>query len=243
MKPERSAYESILIVASVLFLGVLVVGSFFTPTRYETAINKTVAITVPSKVTQYVLTITKEGGLGLDKKEVVVGIRGAGAFITKNGHIITAAHLFTAGQVLSIQVTNAQGVHATAQLLYLDTAKDLAILTTPFVETAHFKLARNASIGERVFAVGSPLGLPFSVSEGIISALHRDSMIQDATQTDTPINPGNSGGPLVNTSGQLVGICSHIRPPVSAPVNTGLGFATSIASMKDVLNIFKGLGE
>ena len=80
------------------------------------------------------------------------------------------------------------------------------------------------NVGEKVIAVGNPLGLSFSVSEGIISGLNRGRQDFPGTyiQTDVAINPGNSGGPLINNDGEIIGINNF---KISGQTIEGLGFA------------------
>ena len=86
----------------------------------------------------------------------------------------------------------------------------------------NFANSDNVQIGEKVIAIGNPLGLQFSVSEGIVSAVHREgiSELNSYIQTDAALNPGNSGGPLINKNGEVIGINNF-------KINTGesLGFA------------------
>ena len=88
-------------------------------------------------------------------------------------------------------------------------------------------------IGEKVIAIGNPLGLQFSVSEGIISAIHREGIsgINSYIQTDAALNPGNSGGPLINTKGKVIGINNF---KVSG--GESLGFALESNYIKEIIN-------
>ena len=113
-------------------------------------------------------------------------------------------------------------------------------------------------VGEPVIAIGSPLGLPGTVTQGIVSARHRPVVVNagndadsptayiDAIQTDAPINPGNSGGPLVDGRARIIGVNSAILTMGSAQGgqtgNIGLGFAIPInqASAIGTLLIKKG---
>ena len=110
---------------------------------------------------------------------------------------------------------------------------------------AKFGDSDSMRVGDTVLAIGSPLGLQGSVSEGIVSALHRTIQegaeqgsgdaghsISDALQTDAAINPGNSGGALVNLTGEVVGINTAIASTGQQSGNIGVGFAISSNKVK-----------
>ena len=89
------------------------------------------------------------------------------------------------------------------------------------------------SAGEKVIAIGNPLGLQFSVSQGIVSAIHREGLngIEAYIQTDAALNPGNSGGPLINTEGKVIGINNF-----KVGNSESLGFALESDFIKDEIN-------
>jgi S1-C subfamily serine protease len=133
--------------------------------------------------------------------------QGSGVFVTANGHIVTNKHVV--GDASIVKVTIHNGRIYDAVVIHREGNADIAILkineTTPWLG---FASSENVRVGERVIAVGSPLGLSFSVTEGIISATNRriDTGSVGYIQTDVPINSGNSGGPLVNSKKKIVGI-------------------------------------
>jgi S1-C subfamily serine protease len=92
-------------------------------------------------------------------------------------------------------------------------------------------------VGEKVIAIGNPLGLSFSVTEGIISALDRvgPNNLAEYIQTDVSLNPGNSGGPLINTRGKVVGINNFKIGDAES-----LGFALESNSIRDSINDLAG---
>lgn len=225
---------------AVLLVGAAEVAYLGHKSVYERSIEKTVVITVPTKIIEIVITEDKGKTKG-ELKERIITVSGSGAFITKQGHVLTCAHLFTVGPRKGIDVTTSDGRHSKAMILRLDLNRDLALLATEYRGNPYFEFGSSVGVGETVFAIGNPLGMPFSVTQGIISALHRDDFMVDMTQTDTAINPGNSGGPLINMSGQLIGINSQILPPVDAPIFTGLGFAVSVAQIRAFMEPFRGL--
>ncbi len=151
-------------------------------------------------------------GIIEDAIKSVVTIRtdisqGTGFIITDDGYVITNAHVLSqATQVESI--TYSQEILPTEFIGY-DGVLDIALLK---IEGDYNKLklddSENVEVGEKVIAIGNPLGLQFSVSQGIISAVHREgpNEIKAYLQTDAALNPGNSGGPLINKKGKVIGI-------------------------------------
>jgi S1-C subfamily serine protease len=121
---------------------------------------------------------------------------------------MTNKHVIDGGAY--VQAVDFDGVTHTATVVSVSSTADLAILKIDVtgVESLSFASMGNVGVSDRVIAVGNPLGLSFTVTEGIVSALERqvDSTGIGYVQTDVPINPGNSGGPLVNVDKKVVGI-------------------------------------
>ncbi len=157
----------------------------------------------------------------------VVGIRtnkgvGSGAIVTEDGYVVTNYHVIEGISKLSV-VTSA-GKHYPAKIMsYTDTA-DIAILKINSDDEffdLKFDDLEDLKVGQKVIALGSPLGLDFTVTEGIISSLSRKNPYgYSVIQTDVPINPGNSGGPLISANGRIVGINTF-----KAQEAEGIGFA------------------
>ena len=99
--------------------------------------------------------------------------------------------------------------------------------------------SRDLKVGQKVFAVGNPFGLDWTLTTGIVSALDRSlneekgTTIDHLIQTDAAINPGNSGGPLLDSAGELIGINTAIYSPSGA--NAGIGFAVPVDTVKRVV--------
>src|SRR5579875_278024 len=165
---------------------------------------------------------------------------GSGVIIDSNGDIVTNNHVVSGEQ--SIQVVLSNGQTEQGQLVGTDAADDLAVVRiTPF---AHMVVAQigdssQLAVGQEVLAVGNPLGITETATQGIVSALNRSVTesngvtIPNAIQTDAPINPGNSGGALINLQGQLVGIptLGAVNTESNTPAN-GLGFAIPSNTVK-----------
>lgn len=134
--------------------------------------------------------------------------QGSGFIISPEGYIITNAHVLVGGRYARVLLYE-DNKWTPAKLIGYDSIMDIAILK---IENSNnyleFENSNNVKIGEKVIALGNPLGLSFSVSEGIISAKDRKgpNNFESYFQVDVPLNPGNSGGPLVNKEGKVVGI-------------------------------------
>ena len=167
---------------------------------------------------------------------------GTGVVISSDGQILTNNHVVESGGNLT--VTFHDGTSANAEVVGTDPVTDLAVIQARDVSgltAAELGSSGDLEVGQQVVAIGSPFGLEGTVTTGIVSAVGRpvsagqtqDSRaVIDAIQTDAPINPGNSGGPLVNMSGQVVGINSAIYTPSAGSV--GLGFAIPIDQAKPI---------
>jgi len=132
---------------------------------------------------------------------------GTGFFVAPNGYILTNQHVIADAGRISIITYDRKEI--SAQLIGQDVKYDLALLKIekdyPFLDLAD---SSTLQVGRKVIAIGNPLGLSFTVTEGIISALDRTGPngLNDYIQTDVSLNPGNSGGPLIDTSGDAVGM-------------------------------------
>jgi S1-C subfamily serine protease len=159
---------------------------------------------------------------------------GSGVIIDKRGYIVTNNHVVSGAQ--SIQVVMSDGARLTGQLTGVDPADDLAVVKiNPPANMPVAKLGDSSllKVGQDVLAIGNPLGITQTVTNGIVSALNRTvsegqggANLPDAIQTDAPINPGNSGGALVDMQGNLIGIptLTAVDPEFNTPAS-GVGFA------------------
>jgi S1-C subfamily serine protease len=160
---------------------------------------------------------------------------GSGVIIDKRGYIVTNNHVVSGAT--TVQVTLFNGANVAGQVAGTDPADDLAIVkfTPPSVNISAATLGDSSKleVGEDVLAIGNPLGITQTVTNGIVSALGRSvsegqggATLPGAIQTDAPINPGNSGGALVDLQGNVIGIptLTAIDPEFNAPAN-GVGFA------------------
>jgi putative serine protease PepD len=177
---------------------------------------------------------------------------GSGIIIRSSGYILTNNHVVSAAVGGgSVHVTLSDGSTVPATIVGTDSSADLAVLKINGVsglKAATFADSEALKVGQAVLAVGAPLGLSNTVTEGIVSTLHRpvrtgdsssnsSQAVIDAVQTDAAINPGNSGGALVDLGGRVVGVNSAIATTggsaSSQSGNIGVGFAIpSTAAIK-----------
>jgi Do/DeqQ family serine protease len=162
------------------------------------------------------------GGAGTD--EPTARGTGSGVVFTPDGAILTNNHVVEAA--LTINVRLRDGRYLPARLVGRDPATDLAVVKVDATGLTPAKFADSdaARVGEWVVAIGSPFGLGYTVTAGVLSAKGRGGLgmnaIEDYLQTDASINPGNSGGPLCNLQGDVLGINTMI-----VGRGQGIGFA------------------
>jgi putative serine protease PepD len=168
---------------------------------------------------------------------------GTGFVVDGKGHIVTAAHVVQGASSISVKFQD--GTTRTAKLLGTDEATDVAVLSVdPSGLTLHpLSLGSSAAlgIGDQVAAIGDPFTYERSLSTGIVSGLDRTISapngftVAHAIQTDAALNPGNSGGPVLDASGQVVGIVDQIATNGSSDTSSGVGFAVPIDLVKSEL--------
>ncbi|MBX5489618.1 MAG: trypsin-like peptidase domain-containing protein [Chloroflexi bacterium] len=170
---------------------------------------------------------------------------GSGVIIDQRGYIVTNNHVVSEGR--NLQVIFQDGTRAPAKLVGADDYSDLAVLKVdvPVPAVATLGDSSQVRVGEPVLAIGSPLGdFRNTVTSGVVSAKGRkldDSVpgLTDLIQTDAAINPGNSGGPLIDASGQVIGINTAVVRGATSSFGTGanaegLGFAIPSNTVREV---------
>ena len=165
---------------------------------------------------------------------------GSGFIISADGYVVTNNHVVSPtgrGTVEEITVTMPDGTEYPAELIGNDAASDLAVLKIkrsspfPFVKFGDSKTAR---VGDWVIAIGNPFGLGGTVTQGIVSAVYRNTGSGGAydryIQTDASINRGNSGGPMFDMQGNVIGINNAIFSPSGGSVGIGFAIPAEIAA-------------
>jgi putative serine protease PepD len=178
------------------------------------------------------------GGSGSQQSQA----QGSGFVYDSDGHIVTNDHVVA--NATSISVMFSDGSKYSAKVVGTDPSTDLAVLKVSAPSSKLHPLSLGDSnkleVGDGVVAIGSPFGLDETVTTGIVSALKRDISstnnftISGAIQTDAAINHGNSGGPLLNMSGQVVGINTQIESDSGG--NEGVGFAVPSSTISSVIS-------
>jgi len=188
----------------------------------------------------------------------VVSIRtpdaqGSGWVYSSDGIIVTNNHVV--GGETRVEIDFASGFKTFGEVIGTDASSDLAVIRVDEAAGELYPLplgdSETLQVGQIVIAIGNPFGLSGTMTTGIISALGRSLPTSnqvpgggyfsnaDLIQTDTALNPGNSGGPLLNLDGQVVGINSAIETnnytTGGEPLNSGIGFAISINTIKRIV--------
>jgi putative serine protease PepD len=151
---------------------------------------------------------------------------GSGVVYDARGHIVTNAHVVASSGEL--RITLPDGRRASGTLVGRFVPEDLAVIRVQAgqLRPVPLKSSGNVDVGDFALAIGNPLGLRSSVTEGIVSAVARTvaepngAVLPNVVQTSAPINPGNSGGALVDLNGRLIGI-----PTLGVRAGDGIGFA------------------
>jgi putative serine protease PepD len=209
-----------------------------------TSTTAAAAKAAPSVVTLYVSASSGSGS-------------GSGVVLSADGYVLTNNHVVTldsSTDQATVQVRTSDGTLYDATVVGTDPTSDLAVVKlsdASGLTPATFADSDDVQVGDLAVAIGAPLGLSNTVTDGIISATNRavatgsdqEQTVIDALQTDAAINPGNSGGPLVDAEGKVVGINTAIASVASSGLpgqqssqsgNIGVGFAIPANSAKRI---------
>lgn len=204
----------------------------------EVIITSNTFVEIAEEAQRFVVTIfvTKKGDFG----EEMWGI-GSGIVEDEKGYILTNNHVIEGAQEITV-IFDSQICEA--QIIGSDQGTDLALLKIESKEKlipAPLGDSDKIKVGQWVVVIGSPLGLRFTVTHGIISAMGRELSTRpllELIQTDAAINPGNSGGPLLNLKGEVIGINVAI-----AEEGQNIGFAIPINTAKEIVSVLKTKGK
>lgn len=172
---------------------------------------------------------------------------GSGFLISQDGYVLTNSHVVKNAEKITVRLSNRRGYPA--EIVGIDPRSDLALLKIDAVNLPRVRIGRSkhVEVGEWVLAIGSPFGFDYSVTAGIVSALHRSLPTErnenyvPFIQTDVAINPGNSGGPLFNLEGEVIGINAQIYTRTGSYI--GVSFAIPIDVAMEVVEQLKTSGK
>ena len=175
---------------------------------------------------------------------------GSGFLVDPDGRILTNYHVIQGSAELEVTLLSDEGDghRYTADVIAKDPSNDLALIQIhpdrpmPFLTLGDSDAVQ---VGQKVLAIGNPFGLDGTLTTGVVSSTgrsiqDRSGVLKDLIQTDAAINPGNSGGPLLDSSGNVIGINTAIYGPSG---NIGIGFAMPVSRAKALLRFVKGGAE
>ena len=228
-------------------------GSIVSVSKNNATATDAPMVTVPVASGQFYSATTKPGSVrdvsSLVKQigEAVVQVKtpgglGSGFFLNEDGYLITNFHVIEGETEISVEVYHQKNgqldreTYKQVKIIAINKFHDLALLHIEDKDAPKFKsvalgTADSLSVGEGVFAIGSPLGLERTVTQGIVSTKTRQLQGELYLQTSTQINPGNSGGPLFNLAGEVVGVTN-----MKITFGEGLGFAIPAELVKSFLD-------
>ncbi len=187
-------------------------------------------INVYEKISPAIVTIDAQLKEGISS--------GTGCILTTDGTILTSSHVIDGSE--DIDITTSSGkVYKAIVVSILGKNNDLALLKIkPKEKLATIRLGNSEElkVGQKVLAIGNPFGFSGTLTQGIVS---RIDYTKNKIQTDAAINPGNSGGPLLNSSGEVIGISQSIYNPDNNKSNIGIGFAVPVNSVKEFIDLAK----
>jgi S1-C subfamily serine protease len=167
---------------------------------------------------------------------------GSGIILSVDGYILTNAHVVS--DATDVSITLFDGTSHDASIIGIDKENDLAVLKADLpvgviLDPIEFGSAKDLKVGQKVVVIGNPFGYDRTMTIGTVSGLGRPVRIEGSTvingmiQTDAAINPGNSGGPLLNSVGEMVGICTTIHSTTGS--SQGVGFAIPVETAMSVI--------
>lgn len=197
---------------------------------FKAAAPSTVFVTQKRVVVDYFAGVAQEVASG----------SGSGFVWDDQGHIVTNYHVVDGARSLSVALHDQQTFNAT--VVGIEPRKDIAVLkieAPPQLTPIKIAKATQLEVGQKAIAIGNPFGLDHTLTTGVISALGRQVQgaggvtIRDMIQTDAAINPGNSGGPLLDSTGQLIGMNTMIFSKSGA--SAGIGFAVPVSTIARIV--------
>ncbi len=200
-----------LLIITFLFLGVGVV-----PAQQRYATDEQINISVYEKISPAIVAIDAQVPDGVSA--------GTGCIVTPDGLILTGSHVVEDASQIDVTTHNGQTYRAKF-VANMGKNKDLALIKIEAkrpLQVVSFGDSEEVKVGQKVLSIGNPFGFSNTLTQGIIS---RIDYVKNRFQTDAAINPGCSGGPLLNSTGEVIGISQSIYNPDHNISNIGIGFA------------------
>lgn len=207
----------------ILITAFILTGIYNTACSHNFTQDEKINITVYEKINPSIVAI---------EVRLVDGFSaGTGCIVRSDGIILTGSHVIEGaesievktydGKIYNASVTAVMGKNKDLALLKIETKEKFPVIT--------FGNSDEVKVGQRVLAIGNPFGFAGTLTQGIVS---RIDYAKDRIQTDASINPGCSGGPLLNASGEVIGISQSIYNPDNNISNIGIGFAIPVNEAK-----------
>ncbi|OOR87308.1 hypothetical protein B0181_10440 [Moraxella caviae] len=183
-------------------------------------------------------------GQQIPEQEQGASSLGSGVVVSKDGYIVTNAHVIDKADEIIVALNDGRRAHAT--VIGKDTETDLAVIKVEMENLVPLAFRKSPiRVGDVALAIGNPFGVGQTVTQGIISATGRTGLgvttFEDFIQTDAAINPGNSGGALVDANGALIGINTVIYSRSGGSM--GIGFAIPTSIVEQVMNSIIATGK
>lgn len=211
-------------------ISLLMFAVFQTPVCYAQRYDQDelININVYERIIPAIVTIDAQLSEGVSS--------GTGCVLTRDGVILTSSHVIDGSSDIDVTVHSGK-VYKAKVLSILGKNNDLALLKISANESlSTIKLGDSEAlkVGQKVLAIGNPFGFSDTLTQGIVS---RIDYSKNKIQTDAAINPGNSGGPLLNSTGEVIGISQSIYNPDNNKSNIGIGFAVPVNSVKEFIEL------
>lgn len=200
----------------VLICSLLLISGGYTPAMQNYEPDEKINISVYEKISPAIVAIDAQVPDGVSA--------GTGCVVTSDGLILTGSHVVEKATQIDVTTYNGQTYKARF-IAQMAKNKDLALIKIEPkrpLNTVSFADSESVKVGQKVLSIGNPFGFSNTLTQGIIS---RIDYVKNRFQTDAAINPGCSGGPLLNSTGQVIGISQSIYNPDHNISNIGIGFA------------------
>ncbi len=220
---------SVIIVLIVSFVSGIMINNVVYSKDNDYKGEEFINVTVYEKINPAIVLVEAQMTDGLSS--------GTGCIINKSGIILTSSHVVDNSSY--IEVTTSKGETYKAERIPSDYKNgDLALLRIkPLNPLPTIKLGDSSlvKVGQKVLAIGNPFGFNGTLTTGIVSRIDYE---KNKIQTDAAINPGSSGGPILNASGEVIGISQSIFNPDNNKSNIGIGFAVPANEVKKLVNAY-----